>query len=225
MLVYDLRHDPTIFLKMKTADLAEAWKYSKDPKSPRLPVKVLRYNRCPAIAPIGVLSEENKKRLVIDEAKLDAHKKLLNKEFFDRVLEALGILDAQRSEQTALIKDSTNVDSLLYEQFLNDHDRNLCFQVMASSPSELSGFAERFKDERMQKLIPLYKARNFPSFLTQSEQEQWEDYRTQRLKQQLPGFVARLQALGQTSLSAEQTYILQELQLYAESIVPQTLVD
>src|SRR6202042_345135 len=38
-LVYDLRHDPAPFLAMSAEQLAEAWKFTRDPEAVRLPVK------------------------------------------------------------------------------------------------------------------------------------------------------------------------------------------
>jgi exodeoxyribonuclease-1 len=225
ILVYDLRHDPTPFLKMSPVELVEAWKYTKDPDALRLPVKTLRFNRCPAVAPIGVLNEENKKRLAIDEDEISRHQKLLSNDFYKKIVEALELMNRQRADQATLLTDVKDVDGLLYEQFLQDQDRDLCRKVMASNPDELSAFASRFQDSRMKQLMPLYKARNFPKHLTDEERAAWETFRTDRLRQQLPNFIKRLQELGQSSgLTGEKEYLLQELQLYAESIVPEALV-
>ena len=40
---------------MDVDKLVEAWKFTKDPDILRLPVKTLKYNRCPAVAPLGVM--------------------------------------------------------------------------------------------------------------------------------------------------------------------------
>src|SRR5882757_370087 len=57
-IVYDLRHDPEQFAKFTPAELVERWQYTRDPDAPaRLPVKTLKYNRCPAICPIGLISD------------------------------------------------------------------------------------------------------------------------------------------------------------------------
>jgi exodeoxyribonuclease-1 len=50
-LVYDLRAEPAQFLDMTVDELIEVWKYNKDPEALRLPVKTLKYNRCPAVVP------------------------------------------------------------------------------------------------------------------------------------------------------------------------------
>ena len=71
VLVYDLRHDPEQYLTMTPDKLAQEWKWSKDKEKPRLPVKSLQFNRCPAVAPLGVLDDNSKKRIKIDLAKIE----------------------------------------------------------------------------------------------------------------------------------------------------------
>jgi len=64
-----------------------------------------------------------------------------------------------------------------------------------------------------------YKARNFPKSLAEEEVPLWEEWRSQRILGQLPSFVKRLQELSAT-VSEDKQFVLQELQLWAESIVP-----
>jgi exodeoxyribonuclease I len=64
-----------------------------------------------------------------------------------------------------------------------------------------------------------YKARNFPRSLSEDNLAQWETWRAQRLQAQLPQFMASLQRLASTATD-EQQFILQELQLWAEAVLP-----
>ncbi|MEK7059749.1 MAG: exodeoxyribonuclease I, partial [Patescibacteria group bacterium] len=57
-LVYDLRQDPSVFLDMSVDQLVEAWRFTRDPDALRLPIKTLKHNRCPAIAPLGVVKDK-----------------------------------------------------------------------------------------------------------------------------------------------------------------------
>jgi exodeoxyribonuclease-1 len=74
-------------------------------------------------------------------------------------------------------------------------------------------------------LLPLYQARNYPRSLSDEQRKDWEAFCQQRLQDggpqsRLNRFAARLQQLGErTDLTQKQRYILEELQLYAESIV------
>jgi exodeoxyribonuclease-1 len=73
--------------------------------------------------------------------------------------------------------------------------------------------------------LPRYKARNFPSSLTDEERAEWEKYRYHYLieggtESRLAKFMKRLSELAQSEVGQEKRYLLEELQLYAESIVP-----
>ena len=57
-----------------------------------------------------------------------------------------------------------------------------------------------------------------PISLTEDEMSRWEQWRRQRLSAQIPQFMADLQRLS-SDPQADQ-FILQELQLWLESVVP-----
>lgn len=63
VLVFDLRYDPSLFKDFNPSELVEALRRKRDDPGPRLPVKRLRFNRCPAIAPLSVLDEASQQRL------------------------------------------------------------------------------------------------------------------------------------------------------------------
>ncbi len=66
VLVYDLRYDPAPFAKLSPEQLAKLWQYNKDESAPRLPVKTLKFNHCPAVAPLSVLDKTSQDRLKLD---------------------------------------------------------------------------------------------------------------------------------------------------------------
>lgn len=219
-LVYDLREDPTPWLDLSAEELVEAWKWKKDSDEPRLPVKTLRYNRCPAVAPAGVAlaNEVAAKRIGVTKELVEKHLKVLkaDKGFVKNLLKALDIMD--RQQQTRLLSQSADVDSQLYDSFLGDEDRRLATKI-AESGEDIPANPE-FKDSRLKAMLPLYKARNFPKELSDDERVEWEKFRAERIKSQLPMFAQRLQALALGKVSQSQQYLLEELQLYAESIMP-----
>jgi len=219
-LVYDLRYDPEPFLKMTAEELVEAWKYKKDSTDPRLPVKTLGYNRCPAIAPLGVLDEASQKRLSVDMKTIETNrtKVLADKGFTTRLFKALGIMDKQ--QQTRLLGDVGDVDSQLYDGFFSDADRGVMQKVRTSAPEEISVNNFSFQDDRLKELLVLYKARNFPKKLSDEERATWETFRITRLQKQFPGFMQRLQELAAGNPTQNQMYLVEELKLYAESIMP-----
>lgn len=226
VLVYDLRHDPTPFLKMNRNELIEAWKWKRDREDQSLPVKTLQFNRCPAVAPMGVLDDDSRKRLQIDLDQIQTHLKTLSsdKAFYGRLLEALDVMN--REQQTRLVSSDVDVDAQLYDAFIPDADKTIARAIRVAEPSELMTFADQLKDNRLKSLLPLYKARNYPKLLTDEERAAWEDFRQRRLlsggeQSRLARYMQRLSELAaQPHLSGEKQYILEELQLYAESIMP-----
>lgn len=219
-LVWDLRKDPLPFLKMTPEQLVEAWKWKKDSDAPRLPVKTLRYNRCPAVAPLGVLDPDSQKRLKLDMATIEANRQavLADKDFVQKLYKALDILDKQ--QQTRLLADPGEVDVQLYDGFFSDNDRKVMQKVRSAPAETLVAGAFDFEDERLRNLLVLYKARNYPKKLTDDERGEWESFRAARLQKQWPNFMTRLNDLAASKLTDDKYYLLEELKLYAESIMP-----
>jgi exodeoxyribonuclease-1 len=187
-----------------------------------LPIKTLRFNVCPALAPLGVLDEASQKRLQLDLTVIRANlKKLQAKDFIAKVLLALEIMDKQ--QQTRLLEDEQDVDSRLYDGFLNDADRIKMSVVRAAEPSELLTLAPDFDDARLSALLPLYVARNYPMVLDAENRQLWEHFRERKLVSggQLNAYQKRLSELNaRKGITSDQRYVLEELRLYGESIMP-----
>ena len=107
----------------------------------------------------------------------------------------------------------------MFDGFLNDRDRLRVEAVRNADERELADFHPEFQDERLASLLLHYKARNFPRSLSEDDLVQWEAWRAQHLQAQLPQFMASLQRLAPTATD-EQQFILQELQLWAEAVLP-----
>jgi exodeoxyribonuclease-1 len=229
VFVYDLRHDPSQYIDMTSAQLAEAWRWKKDATEPRLPVKALAFNKCPAVAPMGVLDDESRNRLQIDLNVIQKHLAILknSNDLAQRLCQAWEILEADR-EQTQLVSAEYDVDSCIYDGFFDAQDKRLMSVVRAAAPQELGeGLNLTFKDQRLKALLPLYKARNYSAALTSEERAEWESFRQQRLlgggqQSRMARFFSRLQEIATAgNLTSEQQYLLEELQLYAQSIMPE----
>lgn len=227
-LVFDLRHDPLTYKDMTPEQLVDKWRWKKDSDEQRLPVKTLQYNRCPAIAPLGVLDAASQKRLQIDLAAVDKHAAALKMmpDFEERLYKALEIMDKDRM-QTSLMSAEQDVDAAMYDNFLNNADKQSMRVVRAADPAELGNLGLSFQDHRLTALLPLYKARNYPRSLTAEERAEWESFRQRRLlgggqHSRMAKFFARLQELAmREGLTSHQAYLLEELRLYAESIMPE----
>ncbi|MGI9027443.1 MAG: exodeoxyribonuclease I [Candidatus Saccharimonadales bacterium] len=231
-LVYDLRHDPTPFLAMSVDELVEVWRYTKDKDAIRLPVKGLQFNRAPAVAPLGVLDDASKDRLQIDMNTIEKNRSILKTGtgFYERVSQAAEQMNIERDKRSALQFKAQvaarNPDALLYDKFIPDVDRPVAESLQKAKPDALAEYANEFKDERLKNLVPLYKARNYPGNLTDEERSAWESYREHALLEggtgsRLAQFGARLQELSQSVTDEHKLYLLEELRLYGESIMPE----
>ena len=228
-LVYNLRVDPTPFLAMSIKELTEAWKYTRDPDAVRLPVKSIKYNRAPAIAPVGVIKDAaTEERLAIDWQQIENNQKILeaNKdEFAKKLLEVVKVMDTKRDqEQKTLFSDMGTVDEQLYAGFAGPGDANLMEQVHQAN-GEVSALRGAFSDDRFNALLPLYKARNYPNKLSSEEREEWETYVTNKLMgsdthNALYKYFQKLEELSQTKLTKQKQFLVEELQLYGQSLLP-----
>ncbi|MEO6513070.1 MAG: exodeoxyribonuclease I [Candidatus Saccharimonadales bacterium] len=229
-VVYDLREDPAEFLDMSPAELVDRWRWvaDRDKEPSRLPVKTLQYNRCPAVAPLGVLDKDSQKRLGIDLTAIETHRKKLqsNPQFKENIIKALEIMDER--QQTSWVIDEQDVDTQIYDGFYEAGDSRLLPVVRAAKPDELQLLQDDLHDKRLKALLPLYKARNYPSSLTSEERATWDEFCKQRLfagetKSRFAKFAKRLEELKATKLTEHQQFALEELRLYAESIMPADL--
>jgi exodeoxyribonuclease-1 len=228
-LVYDLRFDPKPFLNMVVDELIEAWKYTKDPDAVRLPIKTLKYNRCPAVIPGVVQDTATLERLALTPKDIKQNLAVVTKnaqEFAAKLFAAKDKMDGIREQaQAELLGNQLTVDERLYEKFISDNDKKLMTQARSAKPETLSELGEKFVDERMKGILPLYKARNYPKSLTESERMVWDEYCQLKLfsgghDSRMAKYFARLQELNKEKLSDEKRYIIEELRLYGESIMP-----
>lgn len=227
VLVYSLRRDPEFLRNLTAEQIAAQWLERVEDETMRFPIKTMQFNRCPAVAPTGVLSHENKERLQLDMAVIKEHQATLTgmKDLRERLLEALKLMDKKR--QATFLTDVKDVDNQLYDGFFGDQDRIAMGVVRAADKDEIAGIDMKFKDDRLNALLPLYKARNFPMQLTAEERTIWEKFRYDKLMgggqhSALSRYFMRLSDLiKKADLTSNQHYLLEELQLYGESILPE----
>jgi exodeoxyribonuclease-1 len=219
VVVYDLRHDPTPFLNLSLNELQKkfyaTWEDRKKDDFIALPVKELQYNRAPAVAPLGVLEQQDGwSRIGLDESIIARHKSAL--------LSSPGFAENVRSlfENKPEYKKATDPEAQLYDGFVSDKDTLRIEKVRNSTEQQLADLHPEFTDERLSGLLLHYKARNYPKSLAEDESVAWEAWRGQHIKAALPAFVSRLNTIASTMTDDSKQFILQELQLWAESIVP-----
>lgn len=219
VVVYDLRHDPTLLIDASIDDLKKkfyaSWEERQADGFVPLPAKELQYNRAPAVAPMGVLEQADSwQRLGLDKATLERHQAIL--------LAAPHFAENIRSlfETRPAFKKSPDPEGQLYEGFLGDHDRLRVEAVRQASENELAELQPEFHDERLAPLLLRYKARNYPKSLRKDEVATWETWRQARITYQLPQFTSSLRRLMGVANDTQKQFIIEELQLWGESIMP-----
>jgi len=219
VIVYDLRHDPELFINLSVDDIKKClnatWEERKKDGFVALPVKELQYNRAPAVAPLGVLAQnEGWDRISLTEEVITAHRNTLlsNSSFAENIRSAF--------EAKPEYPRATDPEAQLYDGFVADMDTMRIEKVRHATEQQLSDLHPDFGDERLPDLLLHYKARNYPRSLAEDEVALWEEWRGERIRRQLPAFMTRLQQLSTTISDESKQFVLQELQLWAESIVP-----
>ncbi len=220
VIVYDLRYDPTPFINMSSKELGSklyaTWDERQADDFVKLPIKELQYNHTPAVAPVGVLAQgDGWKRIKLDEETITKNKTIL--------LSAPGFAENIRSlfENREEFKKSPDPEAQLYDGFVPDIDKMRIETVRKANELGLVDFHPNFTDERLEPLLLHYKARNFPKSLAKDEVDTWEQWRSNRLNASLPAFAESLKKLATTITDENKLFVLQELQLWAESIMPE----
>ncbi len=220
-LVYDLRQDPAQFVDLEPEALA-ARIFTRSDELPegqkRLPVKSVRRNRCPVLAPLKTLDATAAERLEIDLAAAERHRQWLadHPDFGQRVAMAM----ARDRELPA-----QDVDNDLYGgAFFSAEDRRRMEQVRATPPEELARLKPGFDDPRLEQLLWRYRARNWPETLSPEEQGAWRSFCRRRLSDPEAGagilyaeFRRRVEALY-AEADPVQADILQRLATYAGAL-------
>lgn len=218
VIVYDLRVDPTEFLELDSQQLKQRLFTPRDeiPEGQnRLPVKSIKINRSPALAPVSALAEKQAERIGIDlQACADNRLRLLAAEgFADRI----GTIFNERQ-----FEPSGDVDSALYDGFISGNDRKLADAVLRSTPEELAHHTFRFDDARLPELLFRYRARNWPETLSETERGQWTEHCVARFEDPVTGLENYFETIAalreQHHESPESMGILDQLEKWGDGL-------
>ena len=223
VLVYDLRHNLDEVLSARAELSAKSPSASSAQASPDDPcehpprirqsmsffpiVKELCYNKCPAVAPLGVLNKNSgwdKLSLTPELIKANLNTLLSHQEFIKQISTA--------AEFQPTFPPATEPETALYDSFVPKADLSTVAAVRNADTDRLRDFHPRFKDNRLPELLLHYKGRNFPESLSESEASVYETYRRSRLENQVPTFLAELDQITDSFLKEELLLYLQSLQ-------------
>ena len=131
-------------------------------KHKRVPLSEVPVNRCPFVAPLSVIREEDAQRLEIDLERIKgAHRNLLNAPNLEEKITSL------YSERP--IAQKRDVEEMLYERFIPKKDRLACERVHSAISSGQPWPDIHFEDDRWDVLAARLKCRTRPHELSVSE--------------------------------------------------------
>jgi exodeoxyribonuclease-1 len=224
-LVWDLRVDPTPLLTLSVEDIRHYMYLPNKERTdadPAIALKQVHVNKCPILAPAGMLNKEEAARFAIIGDECRAHLAIL-RNYPELKSKLADVISEDNFESDG------DPDHMLYSGgFFNDTDKKMMQQVRESDPNTLAELEFAFQDPRLEEMLLRYRARNYPWTLSDEQQSQWEQYRSDKLlvkdKRRLltmKEFYEHLNSLYQDqNLATAQREILEELAIYAESIYP-----
>ncbi len=221
IIVADLLEDPRSWMHLDADTMRERlFKRSADRAEgeARIPLKTVHVNRCPALAPLNVLTDTVMQRYGIDPEVVQQRRNqlLCSADLGVRLQEVF------REPEHEPVSDP---DLMLYSgSFIGDHDKRILQRIRHARPEALAGFSPDLRDARLPELLFRYRARNFPQTLSAAEQQRWQTHCRQRLLGKLPGAGVSLAEFEQSLLNEADRLgpvMQQQLRDYAQSVLSQ----
>ena len=133
----------------------------------RPPLKEVRLNRCPFLAPLSVIRRADAARLGFDAEEAERRRRRLGQPALaDKIRRVYGAQTQPASQ---------DVEAALYDGFVSDADRDLCARLQAAL-AQGQWLNQNYLDARLVELAVRLKARNFPERLTAGEQADWRSW-------------------------------------------------
>jgi exodeoxyribonuclease-1 len=179
-IVWDLRFGPGEFEHLSVDELADRLWVSREDLPEglhRLPVKLIRTNRCPMLSPLAVLDAPAAERLSLDPTMVQQHAA----EVRARTDLIQRLIDLFAPDQEAGRPSAQDPELALYDGFVPRTDSAIYPRIRQADAEGLERLGSPFKDDRLNRLLFRYRARRFPDHLNADERSRWNDYRRRRL--------------------------------------------
>ncbi|MEF7613286.1 exodeoxyribonuclease I [Aquincola sp. MAHUQ-54] len=223
VIVWDLAQNPQELFTLNAAAIRERM-FSRADALPggvaRLPIKTIHVNKSPIV--IGNLKTLTP--AVVARWNIDVDQALRHAEVAARGQGQMAGIWPEVFERPKPA-EAPDVDEDLYGGFIGNEDRRMLQRLRSSSPEALAARPPAFADERLDELFFRYRARNFPSTLSDAEQQRWRAHCAARLHDgaggglSLQAFFEQIDTLSETADERGQD-ILGALYDYAEQIAP-----
>ncbi|EAT12002.1 exodeoxyribonuclease I [Bermanella marisrubri] len=223
IICFDLMSDPTPLFEL-TAEQIQARLYT--PKAEleaqgieRLPLKSIHINKCPVVLPAKMVQPEIAKKWGLSGDQIRSN--------LAKIKNGPDLTEKLQNVMSRDFEAHSDPDAMIYSGgFFGPTDKQAMETIRQSHPEALDDLNISFQDRRLEEMLFRYRARNYPETLTGDEFEQWETFRKQRLLGPTNGsylnyelFAKALQEAAQTAPESQYP-LLQDLQMYAESIYP-----
>ncbi|MEO8747524.1 MAG: exodeoxyribonuclease I [Rhodanobacter sp.] len=230
IIVYDLTTDPDEWLALDAEAIADRIFTSRADLLEgvtRIPLRTVRANHVPALAPLSVLQGVDTQRLQLDMAACMRHATKLRAagglvEKVCRVFQHASVPAPAEDPELALYGGG----------FLADGDRKLLARVRATPPEQLGEHAATFRDPRYAELLLRYRARNWPETLDVDEQAHWQAFRRARLTRHtalttltLDDYFGRISELRSDPAAQDKLPLLDQLEVWGERLAGDIGVD
>ena len=193
VIVYDLRYDPSDLIRLDAQQIARQLFVSQSelPEGvERIALKEVHINKSPVLSPMNTLSDDAAQEWQIDRTAMQEH--------LEAIQSAKGLEEKIRQLFSGQHFDAEiDPDAMLYDGFIQAHDRKICDQVLHAEPEQLAAFADQFNDVRLPELLFRYRARNWPETLNQQEKLQWQSFCQVRLQDEENRIGINLKSFGQ----------------------------
>jgi exodeoxyribonuclease-1 len=173
VIVYDLRHDPSDLINLDIDEIEARLFVSKDqlPEgTERIALKEVHINKAPVLSPMSTLTDAAADEWSIDTQLVNEYAHSLIAEQL-RLKEKLSALFSKKQ-----FAAETDPDAMLYDGFIQSHDRKICDKVLITEPKHLGALQSAFNDARLPELLFRYRARNWPETLSKAEFSQWRNF-------------------------------------------------
>lgn len=221
LIVWDLSVDPALLQDLGAEQLRQLLYTRAEELTPgqvRPGLKLVHINKCPVLADVKVLRPADIERLQLDMPLLLKRADQLAGWRVAGQEKLMAIYGEQ--ERQAQQGGEPEAETLLYDGFTSDRDRQLLSDIRQAAASELTPARWPLEDQRLADMLKRYRARNFPESLNSTEQAEWRTYCRERLTANgraavtLEAFMQEIQHLQQ-QVSERERELLAQWQQYA----------
>ena len=192
-IVFNLNQDPEILLELDTEELKKLTFTRKSdlPKGiEKLDLNEVVFNKSPMFVCSPNEDSFKLSPALIEKFQIDMENCLKNLSFIHQNKSKIEEKVKSIYKLTSERQQSPDVDQSLYDGFVSNHDRAICNEIQNLSIKDFAIYNPAFEDKKLSKLFLNFKARNYPQYLNDIEQEEWFEIVQSRIQNGENGFLS-----------------------------------